>query len=228
MKKTAIKISIIVFIIFLLLSCSQFRDSYRIRIRMSSTAFDNPVIMINVEGGDGDAIESALVRVRDPGNRVYILDYLSEYGAYRKVLGSRLSGTYTFNIESILDSSPQLIEVEHDILTTAPVILNISDENGSNTENGDSLDSSAKINIAWTDLGSHLVYAVIINSGINTIYQTTSSVPSCIIAENNLPASSNLSVSISAVSQHGDPELKTENYFSVNSIDGSPYVFSTD
>ena len=225
-RKRIVKFIFISFFIFILSSCTD-PAGYLIRVRLESTAFDNPTISVNVEGIDGDAIESALVRVTDPGNRVYILNYLSEYGAYQKVLESRLSGLYILHVDSILDDTSRVMEFQHKIIATEPTINSITDTVGNNTLNGDSVNSSNIINIAWTDLGSDIVYAISINSGINTIYQTTSSTSSCIIPENTLPATANLTVSISAICQFGDPELRTENFYSVNSIDGSPYAFST-
>ena len=219
---------LICFTLFLFLSCAGPSSEYAVRVRMVSSTFNNPTVIVNLEGYDGDAVESALVTVKDPGNRVYILDFMDEYGAYRKVLESRLSGSYTINVDSVLDTLPVSVVFEHKILASAPVISSIIDASGNNTVNGDSIDVSRDISISWTDLGDDVSYMIKINSGTTVEYQTTSAAASCVIPAGSVSESASLSVSISAICQYGDPELIIENYCSVNSIDGSPYVFTTN
>jgi hypothetical protein len=198
---------------------------FLVRARISSSSASNPIIEVNVEGRDGDVVDSALVTLLNPGNRAYVIDYLAAYGCYRLVSDERLSGDYRITVRSALSADPTILTVKHSILATAPVVSSLVDGSGSTSSS--SLDPSTPISVAWDSLGSDVAYSVRVSSGTRALYQASSSSASCVIPANTLPVASRMSLSVTAIQQYGDPLLSSQNYYSVSTQDGEPYGFST-
>lgn len=224
-KKFLIALTIIT--IFLFISCSQNKEQ-NIKARVSFLSSNGSTIFVTVVPENtfsGDVVTGALVLVTDSTNSVTTLDFDYQKQNYSGVLENSLnSDEYKVIIKSQI-CDDKIINVNHVKLQIKPSLTIFEDSSGNSVLKGKDLDCDLPIQIAWSSLGTNVVYRVEIQNGMNTVFSKSTQATTMVIPENILEEKSSYYLTITAHQSYGDIYFQKDEYYSSSSIKSSGFSF---
>lgn len=184
-----------------------------IKSRVESSSDGATLVRAYLEGPDGNQVTGARVLVSSPEGSVSQLDFSLNRGCYFVDLDNSSSGNYLLTVDSTLLSKPRQVTIPLKTLAVAPVLAEVSDDDGSDALIGESLSTHASTTVRWSPVPDASLYVVKVSFGATVAWKRSTADPFCEIPEASISAG-NYTLQVRAQYMQGDPYLVDTDTFS--------------
>lgn len=202
-------------------------DAPGVNVRTTITSSGNGIakVRVYIEGPDGRIVDAALVQLSESSGTCELLPFDATACLYETSRTIPADGLFFVSVRSVLMEQTYERTISHLPVGTNPVVTVFADAQGNSVLNGEVLDRTSGLQIAWESLGDDIVYSLTIRTATSVYHAVNTRALTVLIPEYIVPAAGTCYLSLSAQRIDGDPLFETADYHSVASS-GSTYVYA--